>query len=88
MEKIKYKDYKTVIKVVDSNGKPKVEFTTWRADILIAMVEAGRMAGAEIQIFEPGDTFSVQAAPSNEDNCSCHYDINECAKCRVVNDLF
>ncbi len=81
MEEIRYKDYKTVIKVVDSKGENKVEFTTWRADILIALVKAGRIAGAEAQLFKPGDTFSVEAAPNNEDDCGC-YGVSECAKCQ------
>lgn len=61
---IKYDDYKTVIEVIGADGERKVEFTTWRADILTAMVRAGLVAGAETQIFEPGDTFTVKAAPN------------------------
>jgi hypothetical protein len=56
---IKYADYKAVITVNDADGNQRVEFTTYRADIITAMMKAGLV----LQAFEPGDTFSVEAAP-------------------------
>lgn len=57
---IKYLDYKAVITITDPNGKKKVELTTWRADVITAMMEAGLV----IQAFEPGDVFTVEAKPN------------------------
>ncbi len=64
MKEMEYADYKTVIEVIGADGERKVEFTTWRSDILTAMVRAGLAAGAETQIFKPGDVFTVRAAPN------------------------
>lgn len=57
---IKYSDYKAVITVNDADGNPRIELTTFRADIIIAMMKAGLV----LQAFEPGDTFSVEASPN------------------------
>jgi hypothetical protein len=56
---IKYSDYKAVITIKDAADEQKVELTTYRADIIIAMMKAGLV----LQAFEPGDTFSVEVAP-------------------------
>ena len=57
---IKYLDYKAIITITGPNGKKRTEFTTWRADIITAMMEAGLV----IQAFEPGDVFTVEATPN------------------------
>ena len=59
---IKYKDYKCVIEVIGPNGKQKLQFTTWRADIITAMMREGLV----LDTFEPGDTFTIVANPNNE----------------------
>ncbi len=64
---IKYSDYKAAITVTGADGTKKVELTTWRADVITAMMKAGLV----LQAFEPGDTFTVAAGPNDvkpEDN--------------------
>ncbi len=59
---IKYNDYKAVIEVSDAEGRPKIQLTTWRADIITAVMKAGLV----IQAFEPGCIFTIKAAPADE----------------------
>jgi len=56
---IKYSDYKAVITVNGADGGQKIEFTTYRADIIIAIMREGLV----LQAFEPGDTISLEAKP-------------------------
>jgi len=59
---IKYKDYRAVIKVNNAEGKPLVEFTTWRADIITEIMKAGKV----LQAFEPGCVLSISASPETD----------------------
>ncbi len=58
---IKYSDYKAVITVTGADGKPKLELTSWRADVITGMMKEG----LALQAFEPGDTFTVTASPKD-----------------------
>jgi len=56
---IKYSDYKAVLTVKDAAGEQRIEFTTFRADIITAIMREGLV----LQAFEPGDTISIEAKP-------------------------
>jgi hypothetical protein len=61
---MKYSDYKTVIKIFDKKKELQVEFTTYRADIVEAILKAGFV----IQAFEPGSTFKIEGGPNPNKN--------------------
>ena len=62
-EKLKYNDYKGVIKIVGPDGKTKAEFTTFRSDIIMEIMRAGMV----LQAFESGDTLNIVAGPNEEE---------------------
>ena len=70
---IKYLDYKAVIKVTDADGKDRVEFITYRADIITAMMKAGLV----IQAFEPGDTLTIEAKPHELVMSTANFKVNQ-----------
>lgn len=60
---IKYSDYKAVIAVAGATGEQKIEFTTWRADIITAIMREGLV----LQVFAPGDVLTIEAAPCKKE---------------------